>query len=459
MQLDDYNLDKKLHDTFADKTAEVPGFIWEKIEKEIAPKKKRGFFFWLLPVGIILATLYVTFQLFKGSTLHAESLAKTLDRFPADALYIENLHKKIGQNKTKQNEVISPEVESKTNQKIASTFSFGDEINKTKKSNSLRTKKVRQSNSKGEKSGASSNLTSPFGTKSFSEKGGEELANTGTTEKNDIENQGSNQKDNEKTKDEFGNLNDVKKNVENGESLDTLKPIIDELPPDPPVSPKPKKNFLQFSIASSKYDVSLYKPYFNSGALSNRDFTSKGFALDAGYLHKFIKRWSVSSTVSYNSKETQFKYDILLHEVDFFKYQQYGKPVPIANLDKEECNKGYLLKDASAAYQIHSVFLNFALNYQTLSIGRFQLENFVYAAPTVLSALKVNNSAGLSGIDSKNEFFNSIVLGFGITPVFQCNERVSLGLQPKFQWQFARNSFYAKPVKELLIPVMLRVSL
>ena len=73
----------------------------------------------------------------------------------------------------------------------------------------------------------------------------------------------------------------------------------------------------------------------------------------------------------------------------------------------------------------------------------------------ILSALNVRDNKVITGLNNKSEKFNSFKPAIGIIINYQVNKKLHVEILPSysFQYNITKTTFYAKKMKELIMPI------
>lgn len=209
----------------------------------------------------------------------------------------------------------------------------------------------------------------------------------------------------------------------------------------------------------SFFDISVFKPYLSSGSLSNRPFKSSGYELGIGSFKRINERWKLNLSVAYNHKRSQFLYDLLVSEEDYFNYYNNDVLISVEQLDQEENCNCFVANDVQMEYEVHTVNLSFGVSYQIAEFNKFNVHGNFNLSTNVFTQFKKNSSSTVNFPSIKTEKFNGLGLKPGFTIDYALTKNTRLTLSPNYTYLFTRNksSFYARPLQE--ITVYLGVSL
>lgn len=234
--------------------------------------------------------------------------------------------------------------------------------------------------------------------------------------------------------------------------------IIDSIKQIPPrVEQKESKYGLLIYGGPTLFDIAVFKPYFSSGALSKTSFTSSGYEIGFGFYRQIKQRFVLQVFANYSALKSQFTYDLMISEEDFFYLYESGTPIPLENLDNPESCNCFLAEDAALSYKISNFSFNLGSSYQIIQRPKFILGPAL-AFTGVLSTKFINKASNTVSFPiNLSEKFMSYRLEFGLGFYYKFTDHLQLGFTPSYGIQFnTKSSVYAKNLNRILLPLSLK---
>ena len=448
MNSEQNDLDKLLKDNLSDKTAGVPDFVWDRIEEELFPKKKRRGFFWLFfGLGLLLLGIFTACIVFTHTTPDAGTLSASKRSISPTAETPNRLRKEQpAPAQTVKNPAGSQTIASETALLSAAANNKTKATPNTRKTPSspaslLTRKDPGAPTARGQQAGKGE-TASPL---TLRDKALQAAAIPVNTEP------------------------DLKQEplAATPTPVDTLAAIIpdsikvaDSNPADslPPPQPKVKRFSVGIHGGASLYDMAVFKEYFTSGQLSNRSFTSGGFEAGADFSYRFTDRLSVYGGAAFNRKTTSFNYNLAITEAQYFNTLLSGERIDLAGIVDDGNGNCFLAEHVSASYRVDSWLLSIGATYELLTWNRFTLGADLRFSMNLQSALEVRELTVISVPDYEIELFNYFKPGAGLALDYRVNDYLTVGTAPMFSLQLSRDqqSFYAGTVKEVILPLRVR---
>lgn len=478
---EDFNIEELLKEHLLDAQEVPPGGIFDKIEARVLnpEKRKNRFLFWIwfgLGLGAIITTLGIGANSFFGSKsfvsqakqrnddnsdLNAHQLDTLLVLINGETQYNANSSEKailktdsngVEQNATpysNQKEMKGFKPNKTLNRKTNDIKTNSENITAT---NSTQTNTKHQNNPK--KGSNLSKLTRAENKENAIEDSTNMKYKHENTTNAEILTNLVNPTDSVFAKTESDTLNQAQKEVEAPDSIATLSL-------DPPAEDTKKSNYgLVIYGGPALFDIAVFKPYFSSGALSNRTFPSSSYEIGLGFYYTIKEKFNLSFIGNYNTLQSEFKYDLMISENDFFNLYENGKVIPIENLDNPETCNCFLAEDAALSYKINRISLAFSASYDLISRPKFTFGPNV-SFSSVLSSKFSNKSSSIIefSVEQKEKFIGTnFQIGFGFD--YRITNRFSVGLAPSYGIQFAKkSSIYAQNLTQILIPITLKIAL
>ena len=465
-------LDQILKDNLSEGTAQVPDFVWDRIEEELFPeKRRRGFFWWffgglclLLIGGLIVIAV-------SGQEVHSQNYTSLKAKLTSNN-YQDQTNKNPALTKNqKVNNIFQYAIKPKSgsryrkfanliakpgyvpdyNQKSGGKSTTYFKLKKDSKHrvytavdskkgihpskinyNGLHSQAVSRNNDHLSPSVNNSDSIPPFNSE------------------NQPEEKESKEPKDETTKTGKWNL---------AELLKLVKRDFPEKPVEQKVENRP--SFLSIGIfgGPSLYHSAVFKDYFTSGQLSKRMFASSGFELGLQARLRISDRFKIYAGLTFNQKQTQFRYNVAITEADYFTYIENGEKVPLENIHDDGMNSCFLAKDVTAEYQIKTVSLSIGTNFEFLRIGKFSAAADLRLSGNIHSSLNLREMLVLDIAQPPSETFSYLQPGAGLLLNFRLNERISLGLAPFFSKQFYLKESFSRKLDELVIPLSISFDL
>lgn len=485
-------LDQVLKDKLSEGTAQVPDFVWDRIEEELFPKKKRrGFFWWffsglcmLLIGGLIAVAVSDQGVHSQNNTLPNASFNSNNCRKQNDEMSLVNEHKStkttIALASANKNESLR-KGSFHTNffkRKGGSSVSAYKHVTGTKKrplsqvNNTNRVSKKQPAKLAAQKSSTSKRIlpvdseiptskkisvTPPLRRASTArdENKGGWLTHSKVENSNPSVSQNDSIKSSKPVTPTDPNPKSDKQpshELSYEEILALVKKDFSKRPDELPENKR--KSFLSLGIygGPSLYNTATFKDYFTSGQLSNRTFASSGFELGLQARFKVSDRFKIYTGLAFNQKQTQFSYNIAITQADYFTYVVNGTKVPLENIHDDGMNSCFLANNVTARYQIQSVLISFGTSFEFLRIGKFSAAADLRLSGNIHSSLKLKEMQVLNIEQPQSEKFSYLQPGAGLLLNFRLNPRISFGLNPFFSKQFYLKKSFSRKMDELVIP-------
>lgn len=476
------DLEKLLKDNLSDKTASVPDFVWDNIEEELFPKKKRRGLFWLFFAGLgLLAGATAIYFMASRSTGKPDvqfSKHETGQMTPSswntttqDTKTLETRSEKGTSGGASENTSAAhvsagngtPSIQN--NASPASTFTGSKAEHRANRSRNAVS---------GRKNEFTATATSSGG--QHAKLGSEGQMNSGAA------NQVADEKQDPKNSTHAvsgGNTNTGE--VKNGSGEPAQKdssaaqPLAQTSPKDSvhqtqtesrvaeiqadttqPES-KPKRFMISVYGGASLYDMAVFKDYFTSGQLSNRPFKSSGFEVGAGFGYQITRKLGIYANAAFNQKNTSFEYSLAITESDYFNHLLQGELLPLENIIDNGVGNCFLVEGVRAKYQVNSWLLSLGSTYDFLYWKKISVGADIRFTANMSSALQMKELAVLQIQPYGDEHFKSLKIGAGLNIGYQVTESFSVGIAPMYHLQLNQDkkSFYKGLGKELVLPVRL----
>ncbi len=471
------DLDKLLKDNLSDKAASVPGAVWDNIEAELFPKKKRRGFFWLFfSAGLLIGGLALgSFFLFNGSseqhtqttqtakthkTFHQQRSTATGVPAPAPSSPLE-----VGQDlSAEQAESVASFSSDKSgisgndagSGSSASSARLSErELNRSGHGINHRSK-GNNSASDGKTAGSSSGSIAPETTNTDADHLSASTSSTVVNSQNDLA------------------LATATEQPGTVDSLGTMyimpvgNSLADFLVPRKAPDTEPSTTGCGFIVygGPSFYEMALFKDYFVSGDLSNRSFAASGMEIGmTGYFRKNRLGWYLN--LGYNRKQAAFQYDVAITENDYFEIIDGGElpdpaaTIPFENISDNGSNSCFLAEDFTASYTVTSWQLALGGTMEFLRWRKFSFGGDLRIGLNLSSKLELKEWTTFSTPSYEKERYNAFRPAGGLWIWCQLSRRFAVGLMPMYSWQFhrSREDFIQGTTKELIVPVGIRIGL
>lgn len=480
------DLEKLLRDNLSDKTASVPDFVWDNIEEELFPKKKRRGFFWLFFAGLGLlaggtAVYFMTarpagkpdVQLSRHETEQTTPSSRNTTT-TQDTKTLENRPEKGTSGEFQENDMPAAHASGgngiapvKNNGSSASAFNGSRIENRTNRSrNTVRDRKnepvnttaaVVSSGDPNAKRGSEEQTNSSLAANQVADgkqdpKNSADAVNEGSAHAAEVTNGsgGPVQKDSSATQPlaETSTKDPVNQ---------TENPVAEIQADTTQPESKPKRFMVSVYGGASLYDMAVFKDYFTSGQLSNRPFQSSGFEVGAGFGYKVTRKLGIYANAAFNQKNTSFDYNLAITESDYFDHLLQGESLPLESIIDNGVGNCFLAEGVRAKYQVNSWLLSLGSTYDLLQRKKISVGADVRFTANMGSALQMKELTVLQIQPYADERFNYLKIGAGMNIGYQVTERFSLGISPMYHLQFNQDkkSFYKGLGKELVLPVRL----
>lgn len=488
------DLDKLLKDNLSDKGASVPGAVWDNIEAELFPKKKRRGFFWLFFFGALLTGGLATagFFLFNRpadssdvttasstkTNLHDHRHKPTATGTPANAPSSPvEAQQDLACRQTGPVALSVASGEPATNPGVSgqSSGTASLAMGESSRRNGTGNGSDRSFDGKGDKTKQRVRVVAPKGTSGDSAGEPTSAQSNGEGTKNPVSNSDT---DSAIDPADANLLASVTANEPelgqpgNVDSLATMRimPVGNGLadflvPRKAPEKPATACGFIVYG-GPSFFEMALFKDYFVSGDLSNRSFAASGMEAGIGaYLRKNRFGWYLN--LGYNRKQASFQYDVAITEDDYFDYIGEDMPmpdpaatIPFENISDNGANSCFLAEDFTASYTITSWQFSLGGTMEFLRWRKFSLGGDLRFGLNLGSKLELKEWTTFSTPDYEKERFSAFRPAGGLWIWCQLSRRFAIGLTPMYSWQFQRkSSFTAGTTKELILPLAIRIGL
>lgn len=473
-------LDQILKDKLSEGTAQVPDFVWDRIEEELFPKKKRRFFFWwffgglcTLLIGVLIAIAVSGGRvLSQKNTLPDSTSGSNNLKNREDEMFLANKRrstKSVVVVSTEKREdqkgtFLSKDITKEHNSAVSTKQHATRHLKFRSKTETSRSKSTSHSNLK-RKSSSSQQLSSTDNNTAVNA-GSErtfktqqvpvdEKTNSNISVENTIPGKPAAEVENEKPKGKI----EPKDEVLSAKELSYAE-ILQLIQRDFPKAPDKSSEQTPFSCVSigvyggpSLYHTAAFKDYFTSGQLSKRTFASSGYELGFQTRVKLGNRFRVYAGLAFNQKQTQFTYNVAITEADYFTYVENGEKVPLENIHDDGMNSCFLAKDVTAKYQLKTISISLGTSFEFLRIGKFSAAADLRLSGNLSSSLKLQEMLVLDIAQPRSEKFSYLQPGAGLLLNYRLNRRISLGLAPFFSKQFYLKNSFSRKLEELVIPL------
>lgn len=475
-------LDQILKDKLSEGTAQVPDFVWDRIEEELFPDKKRRIFFWwffggfcLLLIGVFIAMAVSGTKAHSQHVAISEHLVSKETKVPAS---------EIGkQTKTDRSYAVNRPEPTNSSQHHNSD-SYRNAANKhdfsVSKDYRINLKPIQKTNSFSSKNrikpGSSARIKNTLTKSSFRSKvENNEPTPTNTppvnnsadlvspapvTKTETAQIKGKNLPASYASKNDDLKTHETESNSQLEKELsyaEILKLIQRDFPkfPDNNQSKRIPSSWLAIGIfgGPSLYHSAVFKDYFTSGQLSKRTFTSSGFELGLQARVKLGDRFRIYAGFAFNQKQTQFRYNVAITEADYFTYIENGEKVPLENIHDDGMNSCFLAAGVTAKYKIQTTSISIGTSFEFLRIGKFSAAADLRLSGNLYSSLKLNEILVLDIPQPPSETFSYLQPGAGLLVNFRLNPKISIGLAPFFSKQFYLKESFSSKLDELVIPL------
>ena len=455
------DLEKLLKDKLSDKTSAAPDFVWDRIEAELFPEKKRRGFFWLFSgcAGLLIVAGCFTFcSIFSHEAKTAETHTVVKRSF-APHLREKKETKMISEHPgTGHSSGKGPIIEASAG---AEEESFG-----ARTSIAARSKQQERSGNSSFRTSLAGRSTGSFNESPLTSGSAEQpgiLSLTGIPDPASsaviTELPVSDSSNTEVADPEIAVSDSIPVQPVDSAIAITTQPIAPLEVPELP-SAAERKFTLSLYGGASLFDMAVFKDYLRSGQLSDRSFQSSGFEAGMQFSYQLTRKFGLYTGVAFNRKTTSFRYNLAISESDYFTVVLPGQLLPIAAISDNATGDCFLAEHVTANYQVNSWLLSLGTTYQVIRWKKLTLGIDLRFSMNLYSGLDLKKLEVIEVGDYAAERFNYIKPGAGLRIDYALNERLSVGLAPIYSLQFSgdNNSFYAGNVKELVIPVRVRIA-
>lgn len=205
------------------------------------------------------------------------------------------------------------------------------------------------------------------------------------------------------------------------------------------------------------FDQAVFKPYFSSGLLSQVDFPSIGSEYGLGAYYRFKNRFEFSLIGSYGQRNSNFNYDLMISESDFFNLYENDQEIPLENLDDPTSCNCFLAQGARLDYSIQTVAISLNASFDLIKKPKYSFGPLLGFGTVVNSKFSNNSSSIISFSPELKERFASSILRMGLSFHYQLTPKMQVGIAPNFNLQFTKkSSIYAKDSRLFLVPLQLK---
>ncbi|WP_343634723.1 hypothetical protein [Fluviicola sp.] len=466
-------LDQLLKDKLSEGTAQVPGFVWDRIEEELFPEKKRRGFFWWLFGGccILLITAFIVIAV-SGQGVHSQDNSSLNSNFNAHNYREQDGKKQVLNDHRKAGNIVSdiPKTTGSSGSDSYLDRGFPNQGTKPGKSRAYTTVRSNQNSRqkpatyfKQGKPGSSSSQTmhnSNSVGNNFTNLLTAKKVNTGK-EVVELSTQQTVTFKDTNTITRSATENKAKTHIDSSEYnelsyLEILALAEKDFAEKQPTATENKRHSifsLGISGGPSLYHSAVFKDYFTSGQLSKRTFASSGFELGLQARFKVGDRFKIYAGLVFNQKQTQFTYNLAITQADYFTYVVNNEKVPLQNIRDDGANSCFLAKDVTARYQMQSVLLSVGTSFEFLRIGKFSAAADLRLSGNLFASLKLKEIQVVDIAQPQSESFSYLQPGAGLSLNYNLNKHISLGVTPLFSKQFYLKTSFSRKLDELVIPL------
>ncbi|MDG1036751.1 MAG: hypothetical protein P8O87_07905 [Crocinitomicaceae bacterium] len=500
------NFDKIVGKSLKDGKRETPDFIWNNIEKEIVPeKKKRRGLFWLygclgsliLIVGAIGTTAYLgnwmnsdesvsqhNEEINSSEILNDQPNANTDMEVEDGATVTDNSTNKL--NSTENFEA------RQSNMNISVGIHSENEFRNnshTSDMNTSVTKELAAGNQVEEKEGSNhnnsvdSNLSGntpdsdPHADIDASQGDVNSSGDAVLSKENDDANK---ENDQISSGDNLGDDNSVTSSIDLAKTnqdeeftdiendLDTTT-LVEEYSPannnDPdeimkaPEKKEPGKFFIEVKAGYSIYKMNVWDETFTVGALSTRPFNSSGYNLNVEVGYEFNRWVKPIIGFNYNIKNVEFTYSALYDDHGWLTRNINGQILSIDEINDTDylCNK-HVLTDINSQFQITSVSLTVGNKMNVLQLRKFGLDLDLKYSLDINSKTRLDQITQIDVSNYLSQSLNSRFIG-ALNFNFAINNRFKLLLYPEYIYRknANRQELYQGNYHELILSAGLRI--
>ncbi len=241
-------------------------------------------------------------------------------------------------------------------------------------------------------------------------------------------------------------------------ALDSI-PSIDSTT-TPTEEPKPSKFGLLAYGGYMAFDQAVFKSYFTSGSLSQVAFPSNGFEIGLGGYYRLKNRFEFSLAASYGQRHTNFNYNLMIGESDFFNLYENDTEIPLENLDDPNSCNCFLAEDANLDYSISTLALSFTGSFDLIKKTKFSFGPLVGIGLVANTKFTNIGSTVIAFSPELKERFTGSILKLGVNFHYQVTPKLQVGTVPSFNFQFANKStIYARNSRLLLLPLQFKIAL
>lgn len=477
-------LEQILKDNLSEGTAQVPDFVWDRIEEELFPeKKRRGFFWWffgglcILLIGGLIALAVC------GQGAHSQHNTLPNSTFSSNnglqRKHVKSLTTKRKSTKTTAALISADKNETRRKGPFHTNFfppkgnssvpaykqltgtknnprSQVSTANRLSQRQSSKLALRKSSKSKQSLSLASASETFDQTNDGAANKGGRLSADS----KVENGNPSINQNDSITPSTSFTSAVPTKKSDIHSShelSYEEILALVKRDFAENPLELQENKHRTFFSLGiyggPSLYNTATFKDYFTSGQLSKRTFASSGFELGLQARFKVGNRFKIYAGFAFNQKQTQFRYNVAITEADYFTYIENGEKVPLENIHDDGMNSCFLAAGVTAKYKIQTTSISIGTSFEFLRIGKFSAAADLRLSGNLHSSLKLQEMLVLEIAQPPSETFSYLQPGVGLLLNFHLNQRISFGLAPFFSKQFYLKQSFSHKMDELVIPI------
>lgn len=445
-----HQLDQLLKDKLSEGTAQVPDFVWDRIEEELfPPKKRRGFFWWFFGgCCVLLIGTFIVIAVF-GQGAHSQNNTSLNAPFSANNYRKQKDNKQAGNEAGKPADTLPDFAKTTDNYRymtrnglLTRSKSIPGKVGVSKPRNSDRNSNSSVSNftnlltvhaSDSEEGTSDSSPTPPIAS---------DDANTHPIARTAVETNAKTHPDSSK---------------HNPLSYLEILALAEKVFPEKQTNVTENKQLSCFSLGiyggPSLYHSAVFKDYFTSGQLSKRTFASSGFEWGLQARIKVGDRFSIYAGLAFSQKQTQFTYNVAVTQADYFAYLANNEKVPLENIRDDGANSCFLAKDVTAKYHMQSVLISVGTRFEFMRIGKFSAAADVRLSTNMYASLKLKEMRVLDITQPQSEKFSYLQPGVGLSLDYHLNQRISLGVAPFFSKQYYVKTSFSRKLDELVIPL------
>ena len=139
-----------------------------------------------------------------------------------------------------------------------------------------------------------------------------------------------------------------------------------------------------------------------------------GFQIGLGGFYRITDRFELSLNGNYGQRTTQFNYDLMISESDYFTLYQNDIAIPLENLDDPSTCNCFLAEDASLNYSINTVAISLGASFDLIKKPKYSFGPQVEFGTIASTKFTNSQNSVVSFAPELKERFIGSILGLGL---------------------------------------------